>query len=129
MQKQIGGSFAPPVDDQKLSHYEALMAAVEDRQVREYGESLLKMLRTFRASPDSKAKSKPHPSGRGTITPLEQAEIDRIWDFVPWPEECDAIDVVFERLPSGDVRNAAYHLLWFARELSIDREPCTCDKL
>jgi hypothetical protein len=129
MQKQIGGSFAPPVDDQKLSHYEALMAAVEDRQVREYGESLVKMLRTFQAAPSSKAKSKPHPSGRGTITPLEQAEIERIWDCVPWPEECDAIDVVFDRLPSGDVRNAAYHLLWFARELSIDREPCTTDKL
>jgi hypothetical protein len=29
----------------------------------------------------------------------------------------------------GSERDAAYHLLWFARELTRDREPCTSDKL
>ncbi len=34
---------------------------------------------------------------------------------------------VFDSL-AGDIRNAAYHLLWYARELTKDREPRTKDK-
>jgi len=125
--KLMGGSFAPPIDDARLSAYEALIPS-DDRQVADYMTSLLAMVSKFRETPESKAAGSPHPVV-GTIIPLEDAEIQRIWDVVPYKEECDAIGAVFERLPTGDVRNAAFHLLWYAYELTNDREPITSDKI
>jgi hypothetical protein len=89
---------------------------------------LIAMVRKFRETPESQLNGKPHPV-IGTIIPLEDAEVQRIWDVVPYREECDAIGMVFERIPTGDVRNAAFHLLWYAYELTADREPITADKL
>lgn len=123
----IGGSFAPPLTDEMLDQYEAL-AATAQRRISEYMLSLVSMMRKFRETPQSTRTGSPHPV-RGVIVPLEEEEIQRIWDHVPWPEECDVMDGVFDTLPNGEMRNAAYHLLWFARELTTDREPITNDKL
>lgn len=123
----IGGNFAPPLDDAKLDIYEQL-ANGASRRVKEHMIELIKMLRKFRETGESQAVAQPGPLGL-PITPLEEAEVERIWDVVPWPEECDVIGGVFESLPVGDLRNAAFHLLWFARELAADREPMTNDKL
>ena len=35
----------------------------------------------------------------------------------------------FDRLPRGELRDAAFHLLWFATELSLGREPITNDTI
>jgi hypothetical protein len=59
--------------------------------------------------------------------------------------ECQAYRKLFEALPTGrqnadgsgpivdqaacDLRNAAFHLLWHAMEITLDREPLTNDKL
>lgn len=152
VQRHIGGSFAPPVDDAKIDRFEQLAKECSDSQIQGYMLDLVKMLRTFRETPESQRPGSSHPSGVGTIVPLEDAEIERIWDVVPWPEECDVMGRVFDKLPAGcrrvndptapkgyrieitdqdacDRRNAAYHLLWFARELAQDREPLTNDKL
>jgi hypothetical protein len=127
--QRVGGSFAPPLDKTKLAEYEKLGATIEDRQTADYFKSLVAMLRHFWKTPESKLPGSPHPSGVGTIVPLEQAEIERIWNAVPWSQECDVIGVVFDKLETGPIRNAAYHLLWYARELTADREPITKDKL
>lgn len=123
----LGGSFAPPIDDAKLAAYEALVPS-DDRQVADSMTKLITMLRKFRETPESQLAGRPHPV-IGTIVPLEDAEVQRIWDVVPYREECDAIGLVFERLSVCEVRNAAFHLLWFAYELTADREPITKDKL
>lgn len=71
-------------------------------------------------------------NGVGVVVPLEEEEIKRIWDHVPWKEELDMYSAVFEEIPPGtnrDLRNAAFHLLWYGRELELDREPMTTDKL
>jgi hypothetical protein len=127
MKRLVGGSFAPPISDEQITSYEA-MAKSADRRVSQYMLELVKMLRVFRQTPDSTLPGSPHPV-KGVMIPLENTEIERIWEYVPWPEECDVIDGVFASLPSGELRNAAYHLLWFARELTKDREPITADKL
>lgn len=128
---RIGGSFAPPLTAEKLAHYKSL-AKNAGGQIGDYMAQLAKMLETFRETPDSQQPGTPHPSGRGTIVPLEDAEIERIWDVVPWAEELDVIGKVFDTIPAAtqaELRNAAFHLLWFGRELCADREPITNDKL
>jgi len=131
MPSHIGGSFAPPLDADTLADYKSL-AATAPEQVGEYMRDLIQMLKVFRETPDSEQPGKPHPSGRGTIVPLEDAEIKRIWDVVPWKEELDVMGGVFDNidpLTQRELRNAAFHLLWFGRELCADREPITTDKL
>ncbi len=90
------------------------------------------MLEVFWQTPESKQPGDPHPCGRGTIIPLEDAEIQRIWDVVPWAEELDLYGRLFDRIDpvaTRDLRKAAFHLLWYGRELCADREPITSDKL
>jgi hypothetical protein len=129
-QRHVGGSFAPPIDDAALERYEGLASALDESPVRSGMLDLVRMLRRFRETPASTLPAKPHPATRTLIvTPLEPAEVARIFDVVPWREECDMLGRVFEVLPPGPTRDAAFHLLWFAYELTADREPITSDKL
>jgi hypothetical protein len=129
--KRIGGSFAPPLGVAGLDRYRQL-AETASGQVKDYILELCNMLATFWQTGESQNGGTPHPSGRGTIIPLEDEEIQRIWDVVPWPNECDLMGQVFDSIDpvaDKDLRNAAFHLLWYARELTADREPITNDKL
>ncbi len=125
---QIGGSFAPPLTPEKLGDYKTLAESCPNRQCKEKMVELIKMMEVFDETPASIEAGSPHPVGIGVIVPLEGKEVERIWDVVPFASECDGIGQLFDQL-EGDVRNAAYHLLWFARELAADREPLTNDKL
>lgn len=129
---RFGGSFAPPIDEAKLARYRALADGVGDPMIGGYMHDLCNMVERFRETPASSLSGKPHPSGRGTIVPLESDEVRRIDDVVPWSRECDVMGEAFDRLnPVRDkeTRNAAFHLLWYARELTQDREPITTDRL
>lgn len=135
---RVGGSFAPPLPDAKLTEYEAL-ANNAPGQIKDEMLKLVKMLRVFRETPDSKKPGKPHATGIAMVVPLEEEEVKRIWDYVPWGDEsddhineCDQIGKLFDKIDpvaNKDLRNAAFHLLWFARELAQDREPITNDRL
>lgn len=132
----IGGSFAPPLSPEQIQEYKALAKDAENEAVQDQMLALCKMLEVFWETPKSTEEGTPHRSGRGTITKLAQVEIKRIWDVVPWSHECDAMQKLFDDLPNGSpnskqrkVRNAAFHLLWFAKELTQDREPITNDQI
>lgn len=127
----IGGSFAPPLDAAKLATY-CELAKTAPEQIGEAMTKLIDMVGLFYETPPSTAEAKPHPVGIGVIQKLEEAEIKRIWDAVPWQEECEMYARLFDKIdPVKDkpLRDAAHHLLWFAVELTNDREPCTSDKL
>lgn len=137
---RLGGSFAPPLDAEKLASYRELANAADDPRVRDAMLPLCEMMEVFQQTPHSQKPGTPHPVGEFTdrdgkkrrapaVVPLEESEIQRIWDYVPWDYECDALGLLFESIPVGALRNAAFHLLWFARELTRDREPLTNDKL
>lgn len=129
---RIGGSFAPPLTAQNLKTYRELANTAPDPRVRDAMLPLCEMVEAFQKTPESRRSGHPHPSGAGTIIPLEDAEIKRIWDLVPWDYECNALGELFETIPANTekpLRNAAFHLLWYARELTLDREPLTTDKL
>ena len=125
---RFGGSFAPPINHGDLSKYRSLAENGND-EVRHYMLGLCDMMDSFLGSPPSQQPSIPHPSGLGTITNLDKKVVDQLWDVVPWPAECEAYQKVFEELPVDDLRNAAFHLLWYAKELADDRQPLTNDKL
>lgn len=131
MPAHIGGSFAPPLDDAKLARYQDL-AANASAQIKDLMTKLIEMLKVFRQTPKSTLPAVKHPSGRGLIVPLDAVEIERIWAHVPWAEELTMYGQVFDQIDpviDKEVRDAAFHLLWFGRELCLDREPTTNDLL
>lgn len=127
----VGGSFAPPLTPDLLASYESIIARCTNQRWREAMQRLHAMATAFLETPESSLPGTPHPSGRGVVVPLEQSEIERIWDHVPYDYECDAIGTLFSEIPESDrdTRNAAHHLLWYAKELTLDREPITTDKI
>lgn len=125
---RYGGSFAPPLNQQKLDRFKQL-ASDAGAQTGEYMTTLIAMVEKFLETGASSSPGKPHPSGVGRIIPLDDAEKTRIWDSVPWREELEMMSAVFDQLPKGETRNAAFHLLWYGRELNSDREPITNDNL
>lgn len=140
--RQLGGSFAPPLDDAKFESYRKL-AKDADPQVADHMATLIKMVETYRGRPKAVAKAvakaqsdpasgTPHPSGLGTMFHLPETEVKRLWDVVPWQEEIAAYSTVFDKISpeaQKELRDAAFHLLWFAQELTLDREPITNDRL
>lgn len=128
---RVGGSFAPPLTDKNLSAYRDLAAAAP-AQIGEAMTRLADMVAGYRAVPPTVAGVEPHPSGVGSIRKLAEDTVKRIWDLVPWKEELDMMAGLFDRLDpvtQKAIRDAAYHLLWYAYELFLDREPITKDKI
>lgn len=140
---RFGGSFAPPIDSAKLSSYRATIEAEAAKsnpadkesggvpaRVRDQLIGLCDMVEAFQKTPASANPSTPHPSGVGMITLLEEAEIKRMWDLVPWDHEIKALQAECDKLEGNHpLRTSAFHLLWFAIELTNDREPLTNDRL
>lgn len=156
--QRFGGTFAPPLTTKKLDEYDAI-AKTAPAHVSSVIKDLIKMARTFLETPTSTLPGRPHPAGRGMIVPLETAEVQRIDSVVPWDWELDAYQKLFDSLPTGvrgtqiveeklpdgrvvkkeksivaderakALRDACFHLLWYAKELAQDREPITTDKL
>jgi hypothetical protein len=67
------------------------------------------------------------------IVLLEDAHVKLLWDVTPWLRELSLLsnargDGLFDGLPAGPLRNALFHLLWHATEISLEREPLTVDK-
>lgn len=129
VQGWLGGSFAPEITQSDIDRYRELAEGVTDKKVKEAMTSLCEMCERFSETPASRNGGTPHPTGVGVIVTLEQDEIDRIDDVVPWPEEVELFKRWFDTIPPGETRNAAHHLLWYAVELSRDREPLTVERL
>lgn len=130
-QPRIGGSFAPPLDKAKLARYRELAGTAEAR-TRDAMLQLCEMVQAHQGLARSKKKGTPHPSGVGVVVPLEAAAVKELDPLVPWPDELPALAAAFDRIDprhSKELRDAAFHLLWFAGELCRDREPLTTDRL
>lgn len=135
----IGGSFAPPISAETLAAYRATILADAPDDLRDSLVDLCDLVALFQASGESGQPKTPHPAGFGHVQKLDDAEIARLWDACPWPWEAEALGKRADQLPTmvnaegktadTPVRKAAFHLVWFAKELAADREPCTADKL
>lgn len=119
---QVAGCIAPPLTLETLASYRELAksapAPVADAMLRfcELAEFVL-------AHP---------PAGEGFLAPLTEAEVTAYWDLCPFMDECLLLEARFESIDAQSqktLRDAAYHLSWFAKEIALDRVPMTTDKL
>lgn len=126
-QARVGGSFAPPLTDDLLAKYKALIAGMKPSPAQDALVKLHLCCEKWWNLPESQGAKTTHMSG-AAMRPLDKAIQDTLWESIPWAEELEAMKTLFEPLRS-DLRNCAYHLLWHAIELEHDREPMTNDKL
>lgn len=133
-QSHIGGTFAPPLSDEKLSEYKSLIDGLSNSSPVKYAMQQLHncCAKWWDLPESSETETKNHSSGIGIIVPLETEIAKALWDHIPWAHEIEAIKILFEEISNDThkpLRDAAFHLLWHVIELNLDREPLTVDKL
>lgn len=127
--QRFGGSFAPPITPETLASYKSLFSSL-GAQYREATHKLVVVAETLQKTTLGIASEKDHPSGRGVVKSIANyKEGHPVWDALPWDYELSAIQQLFDGLAPGPTRNAAFHLLWYAKELNLDRVPITTDTL
>lgn len=146
--------FAPELTDEKLGEYQDRVASIpnDERELKDVLSALLNCVLTWWALPVSEkpAKEKFTFLHRGEtkeigVVPLEDAHVEALWDVTPYFRETESIEKFLDGLPLGtveenyccrivdqaafDLRTMAFHLLWHVKEIALDREPLTQDKL
>jgi hypothetical protein len=134
--------FAPPLTDELLARYEAMIDALPDDrgEVRDAMRECLAACKLWWELPESTRTADAQRFNirhRGqdqtfSVVPLEKAHVEALSDAVPYGYELEAIQRLFDGIdPAAEkpLRDAAFHLLWHAKELCLDREPLTNDKL
>lgn len=132
--------FAPPLTDELLANYETLVATLpaERAELKDAMQQCLACVKAWWELPastrtDGETFDIRHRGEKRkyTVTPLESEQVQRLWDVTPWMRELVAIEPLFDALPLAEkeLRDAACHLLWHAKEITLDREPLTSDKL
>jgi hypothetical protein len=130
---RYGGSFAPPLSDDLLTQYRAIIDAQPASAVKDAMATLHNCCAKWWDLPESTgAPGKPHPSGVGMIVDLDAPIAAALAEHIPWAHELEAMKGLFDAISATaqkDLRDAAHHLLWHAVELEHGREPLTNDKL
>lgn len=129
--------LAPPLTDELLTTYQAMVSTIDDAEVKDGFQQCLSCCEAWWKLPESNLEGiKLNVTNHGTyeIKSLQSDHIVLLDSTTPWMRELKTLSNesatgVFDKLPNDDLRNAAFHLLWHAMELSLDREPCTNDKL
>lgn len=134
--------FAPPLTDETLARYRGLVGQYAGpAEVKDALASLLACVAAWWELPESKPTDAPKLAikHRGKditvpVVPLEPEYVKALDPVTPWMREIDTLSNggdtgLFDTLPAGELRDAAFHLLWHAKELTLDREPLTMDKL
>ena len=133
--------FAPELTADKIAEYTTLIGATDPTS--EVGDALRCCLTCVQAWHDLPVSTR-QDSDRYTIqhlgetvsysvTPLEESHIAALWNVTPWMNELNMLSNsqgtgVFDQL-TGELRNCAFHLLWYCKEITLDREPLSQDKL
>ncbi len=134
----VGGSFAPPLSDELLPRYRAMIDALAAGPLKDALLTLHGCCAKWWELPESNVASGMHATGRAMLVPLASEVRQELDAHVPWNHEIDAIHAVCDGIPveQRDLRNMAFHLLWHVKELALGddqgewgREPITTDKL
>lgn len=137
---RIGGCFAPPLTDELLDSYTSVITGMEDSPAKDALLRLLACCKLWWDLPESASTvNRQHASGLGMIVELDESNKKALWDAIPWTHELDAMGGftdedgtyrpgLFDAL-QGEMLKMASHLIWHVKELNLDREPLTKDKL
>lgn len=127
---------APPLTDELLAEYK-LLAADALPEVKDVMNLLLVCVEAWWELPESELPASASASvpggGRLPSVPLSDELKAKLWDVTPWMRELNTLstpqgDGLFDVL-TGKLRDAAFHLLWYAKEITLDREPMSQDKI
>lgn len=115
--------IAPAFTDETLARYEALAGTISDPQVKDAYQTCLNCVKKWWELPESTGRKVEHFTGKAFAQALDKPVQDALLESIPWQDELQLIGQRFDSLPAGDLRNAAFHLLWYVVELNNDREP------
>jgi hypothetical protein len=131
--------FAPPFSDDLLKTYEKLITDVKESELKDYLKSLYKCVNHWWGLPDSKetpVKKWAFKRSNGTDVigheqPLDTKIKEDLYEVTPWMRELLAMESIIGSIPNADktLRDCAFHLLWACKELTLDREPMTIERL
>ncbi len=109
----VGGSFAPPLTDEKLASYKSMAEALPPSPVRDGMLALHACVSHWWTLPDSKGQKTPHPSGMGAIIPLDAEHQHAIWELIPWEHELAGMSQVFDSIEKdATLRNSDKIVQW-----------------
>jgi hypothetical protein len=133
--------FAPELTDKKLEEYKTLIDSVlEDKaELKDVLNTLYTAVMTWWVLPDSKKSVKRWEFNTtegtkvyGEEQLLDDEHVQKLWEVTPWMRELIAMEPLLDSIsPTSEksLRDCAYHLLWHCKELTLDREPMTSNKL
>lgn len=129
--------IAPPLTDELLKKYKLLINDLEERSLlRDCLESLMRCAEAWWDVRESVSPARRVSCSTGItkgpdvmFQPLDSELVHSLWDSIPWMHDITEMEKIFDALPSGDLRNAAFHLSWYAKELFLDREPISTDRI
>ena len=128
-----GGSFAPPLTDAKINQYRGIINSHEPGPLKDAMQTLLACCEKWWDLPEAAGTAAwAHPSGKGQVVTLQDDHAAELFGLIPWEHELNAMQSLFDSIDpvaKRDLRNCAFHLLWYVKELEMDREPLTNDKL
>lgn len=129
----IGGSFAPPLTNEILSDYKAVIEATDAKTpVGSTLRILLNCVERWWELPISGGERIPHQVDKVTLIKLTDEIQQTLWDYIPWDYELKSMGQILDTISpetQKPLRDMAFHLLWHTVELCLDREPITTDQL
>lgn len=129
--------FAPDLTDEKLAIYESLIHALPIGPLKHALSLCLRAVKIWWELPVSTRKNiarvlvvRNGKEQQVPVVPLEESwcqEGAALWEAVPWDYELESMQALFDKINPEEkqLRDAAFHLLWHAKELCQDREPLT----
>lgn len=118
---------APALTENSLSAYRDLIP--DNGPISDAMKTLILCVEKWWELPESSGQDKQyHPSVGGEVVKLDKEIQDQLYDLIPWEHELKAMGQLFSTISivsQKQLRDAAFHLLWYVKELSFDREPIT----
>lgn len=109
----VGGSFAPPLSDEKIEEYKEMIDGLEDGPVKESMTTLMNCCGVWWDLPEPEGtETSIHPATVGrkdlqgrdrqaTIVRLQKDHADALDEHIPWGHELKGMRELFDSLPTG----------------------------
>lgn len=142
MEKELArvACLAPALTEEKLAKWQELINNLQmGSELRDALETLFKCVEAWWNARESTEKHVVAATGAGFVSGPDvrlqkfDGELkDLLFETTPWMKELKLYDDLLESIhpeSEKELRDAAFHMLWFAKEICNDREPLTLDRI